>query len=183
MSATTTATPTGSAVPGRSPSVCSQPARSPARVAPPKAPASTPISVMPIWTLERKRDWLSSRRNAALAPALPFSAMAARRGRREETRASSARAKKPFSTIRQATTPSSRAGMAGQGQEEGRREKPARAALALFGSCRLGTIGAATLRQPGVVPLALARGGIVVEEGQEGVAPAPGHRPDLVEQR
>jgi hypothetical protein len=55
MAATTTATPTVSAVPGRSPSVSSQPARSSAKVAPPKAPASTPMRVMPICTLERKR--------------------------------------------------------------------------------------------------------------------------------
>src|SRR5215212_8773367 len=86
--------------------------------------ATTTIRVMPIWTLERKRDWLSSRRNAARAPALPFSAMAARRGRREETTASSAMAKKPFSTIRQATTPSSRASMRGPWQEEDWRSAP-----------------------------------------------------------
>src|SRR5215212_8715894 len=259
--------------------------------------ATTTIRVMPIWTLERKRDWLSSRRNAARAPALPFSAMAARRGRREETTASSAMAKKPFNTIRQAMTPSSRAGMAGQWQEEGRRGAPHRPAaqgaadgtgspqptrrmeprttktsrttagargaharqpsrcrsygvvvagtgasvppnqpsshasrsrtttaattyqtrwsirsttmpsLALLcipgcsfrpalsaytrleyaqqglRGCYLGTIGADALGQPGIVLLALASGRIVVEEGQEGVALAPGHGPDLVQQR
>ena len=43
----------------------------PPSVAPEKAPDSTPTSVMPIWTVERKRPGLSARRSAVVAPLLP----------------------------------------------------------------------------------------------------------------
>ncbi len=93
MAATTSPTATLRAAFSPSPSPCSHAARSPASVAPPKAPARTPTSVIPICTLERKRPWFSSSRKAARAPLLPASAMAVRRGRREDTTASSAMAK------------------------------------------------------------------------------------------
>ena len=69
------------------------------RVAPLKAPAKMPISVMPIWTVERNPVGSSPRRMARSAPRLPALAMVSSRARRADTVASSDMAKKPFSTI------------------------------------------------------------------------------------
>ena len=62
-----------------------------------------PISVMPTCTVERKLVGSSPSFSARAAPRLPALAIASRRGRREETMASSDMAKKPFSTTRTRT--------------------------------------------------------------------------------
>jgi hypothetical protein len=56
-----------------------------------------PIRVMPIWTVDRNRPGSWERSSAVCAPFRPVFAIARSRGRREETIASSAIAKMPFS--------------------------------------------------------------------------------------
>ena len=71
-----------------------------AMVAPPKAPARTPTSVMPIWIVER--NWLGelARSRATCAPGWPSSAFCCSRARRDATRAISDMASRPFTMIR-----------------------------------------------------------------------------------
>ena len=68
-------------------------------VAPPKAPAKMPTSVIPTCTVERKRLGVLARESAVPAPLLPASAIWRRRARRAETTANSAMAKTPLRRI------------------------------------------------------------------------------------
>jgi hypothetical protein len=66
-----------------------------------------PTSVMPIWTVDRKRPGSSASLRAARAPERPASAMVLSRGLRAETTASSESANTPLSRMRQRATNSS----------------------------------------------------------------------------
>ncbi len=77
-------------------------------VAPEKAPDSTPISVMPICTVERNLPGSDASASARREPLTPFSHSPTSRAGREETMASSDMESRPLTTIRTATIPSSR---------------------------------------------------------------------------
>jgi hypothetical protein len=70
-----------------------------ARVAPPKAQARTPISEIPICTVERNRVGPSASSIAVRAPRSPASARCPRRALREETKAVSDMAKRPLRRV------------------------------------------------------------------------------------
>ena len=76
-------------------------------VAPENAPDSTPISVMPICTVERNLPGSEASASARREPLTFFSTSAASRAGREDTMASSDIASRPLMTIRTATIPSS----------------------------------------------------------------------------
>ena len=58
------------------------------------------MSVMPTWTVERNRPGSCASASAAVAPRSPAAAMVFSRTSREDTTASSERAKSPFRAIR-----------------------------------------------------------------------------------
>lgn len=72
-------------------------------VAPPNAPARMPTSVMPIWTVDRKRLGSCANASAFAAAREPSSDNFCRRALREETTEISAIAKTPFASSRQNT--------------------------------------------------------------------------------
>ena len=74
------------------------PTGSPSR-APEKAPARIPISVIPVWTVDRKRPGSAARSSAHLAPLLPDLTIAFKRASRDETIASSLIDKTPLRAI------------------------------------------------------------------------------------
>jgi len=78
----------------------SQSPSAPAMVAPPNAPASTPTSVIPIWTVDRKRSGASARSSATRALWLPLFDNSRRRALRADMTASSDMEKTPFMAIR-----------------------------------------------------------------------------------
>jgi len=84
------------------------PARAVAKAAPPKAPEMTPMSVIPIWTVERNRLGSSASSSAAFAPASPPSARVWSRWRRAETTANSDMEKRPLARMRRPITTASK---------------------------------------------------------------------------
>ncbi len=104
MSATTEPTPSVPAMPAGTPEAISQSVSRRPSVAPEKAPDSTPTSVMPIWTVDRKRPGLAASRKAVEAPECPLSASAFSRAGRDETTASSDMARRPLMQMRTTTT-------------------------------------------------------------------------------
>ncbi len=78
-------------------------AERPAQLVAGNAPASTAMPVMPICTVERKRPGSADRSSAGCAPRRPALAIACRRGRRDETIASSDMANRPLMTINAST--------------------------------------------------------------------------------
>ena len=108
MTPTTMPTPIASARPCDSPASISHAVSRWPSVAPEKAPDSTPISVMPICTVERNLPGSEASASARREPVTPFSTSAASRAGREETMASSDIESRPLTTIRTVTIPSSR---------------------------------------------------------------------------
>jgi len=97
---TTAPTASGSAY-GRSAGTCrSSPASGCAMVAAPNAPVKTPTSVMPIWTVARKRLGDSASSSARRALASPSAALTRRRDFLAETTAISDMANTPFARMR-----------------------------------------------------------------------------------
>ncbi len=92
----TTTKPSVSAVCGAIPSKASRCPTGPPRLAPEKAPATTPMPVIPTCTVERKRPGSEARSIAVCAPRDPFLAIALSRGLREDTIDSSAMANRPL---------------------------------------------------------------------------------------
>ena len=70
----------------------------------PKVPESTAMTVMPICTVDSRREGSAFSSSAARALALPPSASDCRRALRADTSAISAIAKKPLTRIRMRTT-------------------------------------------------------------------------------
>ena len=85
----------------------SHPVKRSPRVAPEKAPESTPIKLMPTCAELRNFPGSSPRRSATAAPLLPSAAMTLRRAGREETTASSDMESKPLHSTRTRTMRSS----------------------------------------------------------------------------
>jgi hypothetical protein len=99
MLATTMASASPSAMPCKAANCLRYCASRSAIVAPEKAPASTPTSVIPTCTVGRKVAGWSASSTATAAPLAPRRAMAFSRALRAETTASSDIAKKPLSRI------------------------------------------------------------------------------------
>lgn len=95
MKATTRASASSSA-PRRSPRPVSQAARGASSVAPPKAPAVAPRTVIPTWTVARKRSGFLRRASAERAPRWPSFASSSNRVRRTERIPISEAEKKPL---------------------------------------------------------------------------------------
>src|SRR5574344_3000695 len=100
MPTTTSAVASAPAEAGASPHCCSHCARCRARAASPNTPLSTPMVVMPIWLADKKRVGSSPSLSAACAALSPSSIHFCRRALRAVTRAISAMANRPLSTIR-----------------------------------------------------------------------------------
>lgn len=103
MMTTTDPTPRASAREGDMPRSSSQAVSRAPSVAPENAPDKTPTSVIPIWTVERKRPGFSPSAIAMLAPRLPLSARTLNLAGREETTASSDIARTPLSSVSSTT--------------------------------------------------------------------------------
>ena len=103
IKATTMPTPAASAMPSLMPASARNPASRVPRVAPEKAPDRTPTSVMPIWTVDRKRPGSAASLRARAAPLTPLSRMVLSRAGRADTMASSDIASRPLVTISAAT--------------------------------------------------------------------------------
>ena len=108
MTLTTTPTPIASARPCDNPISTSKLVNRRPSVAPENAPDSTPISVIPIWTVERNLPGSDASASARREPVTSFSTSAASRAGRDETMASSDIESRPLMTIRTVTIPSSR---------------------------------------------------------------------------
>ena len=96
---TTSAIARPSATGAKSATRASAAASGAASCAPPYAPAKMPTSVIPTWTVARKRFGRAASASAARAPRSPSSARFWRRPLRDETTASSDIEKTPLSTI------------------------------------------------------------------------------------
>jgi hypothetical protein len=108
MTLTTMTTPIVSAKPCDSPRSVSQKVRRCPSVAPENAPDNTPISVIPIWTVDRNLPGSEDKASARRDPVTPLPTSRASRAGRAETMANSDIERRPLTTIRTVTIPSSR---------------------------------------------------------------------------